>query len=620
MINKIGIQNFRVFKEYTEFEIRPITLLVGPNNAGKSSFTKLLLLLKNDVANLNFDEDLHNLESFDKVLNWETGEKEIKITFGGVFDFLDNNLLLEVVYSKYTNKRLNVTRNQMTQINVTNGIDTLLSVSNEEEFLIDLHTKEQNTYKHKTGPFLNLNVDFLMKLIYFNNKAIFPNINLNKAMGNEFYKDEDTGPDIQYTIGNFTIEDINKIYNLFDVREYPVGSCVLKSEFQNLEKDYLIYDLIVNGELMTLFHKDKIIELQQEFFTKIPLKFVDLRLGLNENASVKLTEGLLYSNEYVKIQIKNYFSNIFDIEEIEIKETRLGKLLFTKCLFEEKPYNLGENLGEDPNYQKTFFQFFGNFTEKLTEYFKTIEYVSATRGNSKRVLDNKTESDIAKIVLDFYSKEDKNRIFLEKIFAILDIPGKLIVESFENSILALYLLIDDKKIALADVGYGFSQVIPIIIKIASIVTSDHKEAETEEQWKNSIRRLNFLQQKKELSKKILIIEEPEANLHPSLQSKIADVLVTTIGYYPFINFIIETHSEYLIRKLQFLTAKREIDGDKSIIYYFNADKYVTANEPKVKPIEITSNGNLTNTFGPGFYDEISRLQFDLLKLNQEQNN
>jgi predicted ATPase len=126
--------------------------------------------------------------------------------------------------------------------------------------------------------------------------------------------------------------------------------------------------------------------------------------------------------------------------------------------------------------------------------------------------------------------------------------------------------------------------------------------------------------RKHSENKVLIIEEPEANLHPSLQSKLADALVATIEFYPYVNFIIETHSEYLIRKLQYLTASKKVGTDKSIIYYFNADKYVTANEPKVKPIEIRENGNLSDTFGPGFYDEITRLQFDLMKLNQEQNN
>jgi AAA15 family ATPase/GTPase len=36
MRNKIGIKNFRVFEEMKVFEIRPLTLLTGPNNSGKS--------------------------------------------------------------------------------------------------------------------------------------------------------------------------------------------------------------------------------------------------------------------------------------------------------------------------------------------------------------------------------------------------------------------------------------------------------------------------------------------------------------------------------------------------------------------------------------------------------
>ena len=34
MIKKIGIENFRIFKELTEFELAPITVLTGTNNSG----------------------------------------------------------------------------------------------------------------------------------------------------------------------------------------------------------------------------------------------------------------------------------------------------------------------------------------------------------------------------------------------------------------------------------------------------------------------------------------------------------------------------------------------------------------------------------------------------------
>ena len=100
------------------------------------------------------------------------------------------------------------------------------------------------------------------------------------------------------------------------------------------------------------------------------------------------------------------------------------------------------------------------------------------------------------------------------------------------------------------------------------------------------------------------------------------MLVATIEFYPNINFIIETHSEYLIRKLQYLTAYQnsKLSTADSVIYYFNADKYVTSQEPKVKRINIRENGSLDDKFGPGFYDETSRLQFDLMVLNKEQSN
>lgn len=38
-----GLENFRVFKDYTWFDFAPITILTGPNSSGKSSLIKALL-------------------------------------------------------------------------------------------------------------------------------------------------------------------------------------------------------------------------------------------------------------------------------------------------------------------------------------------------------------------------------------------------------------------------------------------------------------------------------------------------------------------------------------------------------------------------------------------------
>lgn len=591
MIKKIGVENFRVFKSFTEFEIKPLTLLVGPNNAGKSSFTKLLLLLKNGTFNLNFNEGLHNLESFAKVLNWETDNKFVKIRYDNQLDFLNDSFNVDVIYCNGIGSD-----GIMLAINILNGEENLLSF----------------TPVGGSG-LLNFNIDLMISLIYNDPTTSFLNIDDNR----EFYGwMDDNEFEHKFYEGDLTLENFEEVIkNNSGYSFYNIGKIVLKHEIKKLDRDYLLYDVFVKGKKATEYYKKEIIEFQKLEFSKIEGRTSTIDL-INS-----LENCLQHANETVKYKIKCNFIELLNENNIEIKETRLGRLLFMEKLFATSI--MMEALPPDKleyvplSYQKTFFQQFGNFLQGLYVDFNTIEYISANRGSQKRILYNKSENDIDKIVLDFFNKSDKNKIYVEKIFAVLEIPGELIVERSQNVISVVYLLINDKKTALADVGFGYSQLIPIILKLATMTASIDQADGVFNPGEHQNNMYNFKEYKEN---KILIIEEPEANLHPNLQSKLADMLVTTIETYPYINFIIETHSEYLIRKLQFLTASKKVGTDKSIIYYFNADKYVTADEPKVKPIEIKENGSLSHTFGPGFYDEISRLQFDLMKLNQEQSN
>jgi predicted ATPase len=81
-----------------------------------------------------------------------------------------------------------------------------------------------------------------------------------------------------------------------------------------------------------------------------------------------------------------------------------------------------------------------------------------------------------------------------------------------------------------------------------------------------------------------------------------------------IQFIIETHSEYLIRKLQYLTAKGEIKPEDTVIYYFYPPDDVPPGEEQVKRIDIQEDGSLTDDFGRGFFDEADNLAIDLYTL------
>lgn len=71
-ITKFGLQNFRVFKEHFEFDLAPIMVLTGPNNSGKSSVSKALLLLKENEYKIN-----SGWEFGIKKLNYFKGEHEL---------------------------------------------------------------------------------------------------------------------------------------------------------------------------------------------------------------------------------------------------------------------------------------------------------------------------------------------------------------------------------------------------------------------------------------------------------------------------------------------------------------------------------------------------------------
>lgn len=113
--------------------------------------------------------------------------------------------------------------------------------------------------------------------------------------------------------------------------------------------------------------------------------------------------------------------------------------------------------------------------------------------------------------------------------------------------------------------------------------------------------------------KTIIIEEPEQNIHPMLQSKLADLFYELNIKYGF-KFIIETHSEYLIRKTQVIVKKIYEEKKKSVpsnpfkVYYFKSSG-------KGKPyyeMKYQKDGNFSNDFGKGFFDEASNLAFEIL--------
>lgn len=204
-------------------------------------------------------------------------------------------------------------------------------------------------------------------------------------------------------------------------------------------------------------------------------------------------------------------------------------------------------------------------------------------------------------LLDNKNPEVQNKILdtLNHLINLLGLERSFLYEIKENAGF-IYLKNEEESFNLIDEGSGTSKVIGILFFLLSNIYDFKDEDHT--------------------SKMILVIEEPESNLHPSLQSKLANLFIEIIKNQN-VKLLIETHSEYMIRKLQYLVATEEIDKEKIGIHYFSMNR----NEEGKRQIEfyeipIEKDGRLSRGFGPGFFDEADNLAIELFLLNKNKEN
>ena len=165
---------------------------------------------------------------------------------------------------------------------------------------------------------------------------------------------------------------------------------------------------------------------------------------------------------------------------------------------------------------------------------------------------------------------------------------------------------DEKGMLLADNGYGITQIFAILLNIEVAIMSrkslDYYEDKSIE-WNASIQ--------KKYSEPTIAIEEPEIHLHPRYQSLLAEMFYDAYKTYG-IHFIIETHSEYLIRKSQVIVAGLKYSSNQEAEETCPFRTYYMPNNSKPYSLGYRKDGKFAEEFGSGFYDEATNLAFDIL--------
>ncbi|MEQ9372019.1 MAG: AAA family ATPase [Coleofasciculus chthonoplastes F3-SA18-01] len=118
----------------------------------------------------------------------------------------------------------------------------------------------------------------------------------------------------------------------------------------------------------------------------------------------------------------------------------------------------------------------------------------------------------------------------------------------------------DKPVNVADTGFGFSQLLPIITQLWLLCEAPERRAE------------GNLGRQTSQTPVVFAIEQPELHLHPRLQGILTDVLVASVkaAKDKNINFrlVIETHSEVLVNRLGHLVADKKINAEDINIVLF----------------------------------------------------
>ena len=130
------------------------------------------------------------------------------------------------------------------------------------------------------------------------------------------------------------------------------------------------------------------------------------------------------------------------------------------------------------------------------------------------------------------------------------------------------------EVLLTDVGFGVSQILPVLTLCFYAPEGS-----------------------------ILIFEQPDIHLHPSVQAGLADVFIDAWKKRN-VQILFESHSEHLLRRLQRRIAEEEIPEDDVGLFFCSTDD---SGASKISQLEVDEYGNIANWPTDFFGDQFGEI-------------
>ena len=153
------------------------------------------------------------------------------------------------------------------------------------------------------------------------------------------------------------------------------------------------------------------------------------------------------------------------------------------------------------------------------------------------------ENYVASIINHWQKTDNPRLIELWKAMETLELTSKVVAKKLND--IEIELLVSDLPgkddenhlISIADVGFGLSQILPVIV--ALIVAEPGQ---------------------------LVYLEQPEIHLHPRAREALADLLVNAANRG--VRLVVETHSEFLLLAVQSLVAEGKLSPEKVKLHWF----------------------------------------------------
>ena len=565
-MDKISITNFRKVKETWNLDLAPITLFTGTNNSGKSSVIKALLLLEDYVKSNNHFElsfngnnyHKHKIDCYSNAINWfNKDDNNLDI----IFEYNNNSFNIKLVFKPADFEGGVITKGRLKRLEVVRDDKASLIIEHQggEEYLMKVH-----------------------------NELIFSkgNENNDKELKNILILIENTSRVLaeKQKIVNFELTKKNE----------------LEKEYIELEQEQR-FARGINARIMMPQNKERMALLENKI-KEINYNFIALNQEISE-LTRKLNDLKKLANQFNINEIKSlhdlmpeFSLNDFDFSERTI-ETTIRRVL---------PKYFSKNVKKIGNID------FKNDLEKVMDLADVVtnaiqfnlEYLSPQRNSQTRLYINDNNSNDINKLIDIHSHNpiingSSASNFIKSWMKEFEIGEDFKIKPIEGIASKVEIREHGKWINLVDKGFGAGQIFSIILRIALCINSN--EFLKSKLSNSNIRKLNNL----------IIIEEPEANLHPAFQSRLAELFYQT-NLVHGIRFMIETHSEYLLRSSQKVVKMKHLNEDDKTNSMKSFNTYYFTKDKGPYQMRYRKDGKFIDEFGPGFFDVSANLAFDIL--------